>query len=354
MNKAQTGRDANEEPRSDGLWPFYERLLRRRPGDVLRGIFVAFALGLGFLGVHYASVGARVFEDSSWFLAFVIAIAAICIYYATDTLRSLCHDIVTRAGARTGRIYMDSVSGILSDRRLFFSGLLFGGVNCVFGSVFGLPYRDAIAQSTVLFGYFVAGFVCGLAVLGVYAILVAIKEVAQDDDYSFDFAAPDGCGGTAYVGDALLVFGSVTLLVGVFISIYILETEWLGGHEWWRVKLQYVWVAFPYLLSLIAFLAPAWPLHKALEEYKVREESAMKRQIGEVRAQIQDKTNDAARQKELRELMLFQQTLRLQLYKMRTWPFDLDTQMKYCAVAGANVAGSWATVSKWLRGHPFT
>ena len=66
-----------------------------------------------------------------------------------------------------------------------------------------------------------------MGVLGIYGVFVAISEFSHILKPSLDFTSPDNCGGTLFIGAALVVFGSVTMIAGVMISIYILKTNCL-------------------------------------------------------------------------------------------------------------------------------
>ena len=149
--------------------------------------------------------------------------------------------------AHDNQAHCISLKDTLSDRNFVLAGSFFGTLNCSLGYSFGLPYSNEPAIISVLFGYFFVGFVGGMGVLGIYGVFVAISEFSHILKPSLDFTSPDNCGGTLFIGAALVVFGSVTMIAGVMISIYILKTNWAEDHSRWVIALKYFWIVFPYL-----------------------------------------------------------------------------------------------------------
>jgi hypothetical protein len=328
--------------------PFYERLIARFPGYITGRVLVCLLPGLAFLGLHYASAGRKVFQDWSWFLAALIGAAMLCLYYATHTMRTLLPEmnIWLRPGGE--RVYMTALTRILSDRNFVLAGLFFGLLNCAIGISFGLPYSEAPARATILIGYFLAGFVCGMAVLGIYGICVSIGAFCRNATRSFDFTAPDRCGGTQFLGDALVIFASVTLIVGVMISVYIVETEWTGGNAWWIVALKSSWIVFPYAMSLIALVVPALPINHALRAYKIEQEVLLQDRLAEIRRSLEESHADPAKLKDLREDYKFEQSVREDLHRMRTWPYGTNAKVNYIIVLIPNLTATLKSASTWI------
>lgn len=316
--------------------PFYERLIRHIVGKVL----VSALLGLAFLGAHYVSIGNKVFTDWSWFLSALISAAMLCLYYATHTLRTILPEMNMRLGHGGDEVFMTPLNRILSDRHFVLAGLIFGLLNCGFGYCFGLPYWETPAILTILGGYFLAGFVCGMAAFGIYGVSVSISAFARKAKGSSDFTSPDRCGGTLFLGEALVIFSSVTLIVGVMISVYILKAAWTGGNRWWIISLKGFWIAFPYVMSLVALIVPAVPLNKALREYKMEQEDVLRDHLAEIRKRLEDNQLDAAQRKEVREDYEFQQGIRKELHRMRTWPYGLGANLKYLVIFVVNLFAS--------------
>jgi hypothetical protein len=280
-------------------------------------------------------------------LAVLIAGAMLCLYYATYTLQALLPEMEARSGSENKQAFMASLQKTLSDRNFLIAGLTFGVLNCIFGYWFGLPYLKTPTVVTILIGYFVAGFVCGMAVCGIYGVFEPIKAFSAQARTSFDFTEPDNCGGTGFLGDALIVFGSVTLIVGVMISIYVIKTDWQRDNSFRVVALKSVWIVFPYLCSLWALIGPAIPINDQLRAYKTEQDADLKRQLINARKNLTNEAETVDKKKAWREQYEFQQSQRRELHAMRTWPFGLAAYLKYVSLLGGNL---FAHISAALTG----
>ena len=335
-----------------GTWrPFFDHFGDRTSGIIITlRLAIAIALGLPFLVLHYSlrALGESDKNDWSWFLALLVTTAMICVYYATHTLKILIAQINARL-AKPVQPAAASPITILSNRNFVISGLIFGALNCGVGNVLGPPYSKQATLLIILFGYFVAGFVCGLAVWGICCIPKLVKPFARSTDLPFDFTSPDHCGGTAFVGDALIVFGSVTLIVGVTISIYILKTSWTYQNPQWVILLRDGWVVFPYVCSLFVLLAPAVPVHEALQIYKTKQDVQLENELTAIRKKLEDQTTASVDRRELRDEHDFLQNRRKDLHAMRTWPFSLGADAKYLSVFTVTGVGHVATAAEWVN-----
>jgi hypothetical protein len=328
--------------------PFYERLSARFPGYIFGRAVISLFLGSAFLVVRYASIGNGIFEDWSWFLGVLISTVMLCLYIATATL----HDLLSRMALYSvhgNGVYRDRLKDALSDRNFVIAGAFFGTLNCVLGYCFGLPDSHVLAIASILFGYFLVGFVSGMGVLGIYGVFVAISVFSRELKPALDFTSPDNCGGTQFIGDALVVFSSVTLIAGVMISICIIETRWSGDHGRGIVVLRYFWIVFPYIMSLIILLAPAIPLHLALRRYKLEQEDAFKSRLAAIRLSMEDGQLDGTKRKELRDDHEFGQNARRELHKMRLWPYGVSASSKYIIILIANSIATFNSFYGWVK-----
>jgi len=329
--------------------PFYERWLPRTCGVTSR-VAVSVALGLFVLALRSSAVGTGVFRDSSWLLALLIVVAMLSLYVATHTLRQLLCDIQVRwpsPQSSNPALAKDD----LPDRNFVVAGIVFGLVNCMFGLLFGLP---AVGWSavTLLVGFFVAGFICGMAVFGIVATSVLVGRSASDARRFFDFTAPDGCGGTSFVGGALTVFGSVTLLVGVMISLYILRVDWAHSGTWLVDVPKIAWIVFPYLMSLFVVIAPAASINSELRQYKSHEELKLRGRADTLVKAIEGESLSETDTKSLRESYELLRTVRQDLHKMRTWPLSWETKSKYVSglvsTGAVHMVAGLAKFSDWI------
>ena len=332
-----------------GFLPFYERLIKRFPGYIVGEVLVSLFLGIAFFVVHYICTGNRVFEDFSWFLSILITASMLCLYYATYTLRRIFPEMDIRLHPEDAQVYLIPLKVLLSDRNFILAGLFFGILNCAFGYSFGIPVIESTGVITIMGGYLLAGFICGMAAFGIYGVSVAIIAFSRKAKSSFDFTSPDHCGGMQFLGEALVVFSSVTLIVGVLISLYILKTDWIRESTWWIISLKGFWIVFPYVMSLIVLVVPAVAANKALTEYKMNQEMILQKHLTEIRTHLEGNKISAAEKEELRKEYEFQKNMRQDLHRMKTWPFGLNANLKYLAIFLPNVYASIKTASVWIH-----
>lgn len=326
--------------------PFYMRVA----GSLLTRLLVSVLLGLLFLAAHFVNRGAELFTDWSGFLAALITTAMLCLYYATHTLQSLFPKMDERLELdegvspegetrEKGHVYLTPLVRILSDRNFCRAGLFFGVVNVMFGFLFGLPYSDLAARATIVLGYFLAGFVCGMAVWGIWGMLVALRSFSRNAR-DYDFTSPDGCGGSRFLGDALVVFSSVTLVAGVMISVYIVRTEWGNPDTWWFSMVKVFWIAFPYVASLTALLVPAADIRTSLRQYQLDRDQTFNAKLNALRKQVEGHGMDEKKRQVLDDEIKYLEGRKKRLSKMRTWPFSRAASTKYTIVFCVNLVVS--------------
>ena len=318
--------------------PFYDRVANRLKMPFLGKVVVSIALGLLFIGPHYW-LADKWYQPTSILLAMIISMAMLSLYYATHVFRSILPVMVRRIKDK-GNLLGKPIENYLSTKKMIIFGLSFAVINCCLAALFGIPESQLVEQPspfayviTLYWGYFLAGFVCGMAVQGIVTVCHAIGVFGLNVQGNLDYTSPDNCGGTLFLGNALMIFGSVTLLVGILISLYIIKTEWgeLGNFV---KSLKIVWVIFPYLMSFIVFVVPVLTLNKSLTEYKSQQDYRLQSKLHSIRDSI-DKGGEVDLD-DLRKQYEFNQDMREKLHKMRTWPYGLDTNAKYMIVVIAN------------------
>ncbi len=326
--------NSDETKISDCLsfFPFYERFNVKLVGSAISKICISALLGFSFLALHYATIGNKIYKDWSWFLAVLITVTMLCLYFATATLHTLVSAMARQRPPLDKQASLPDLTRILSDRNFILAGSFFGILNCIVGWSFGLPYSNHSEMASILIGFFLAGFISGMAVLGIYGVCVTIGGFSKVAALSFDFTEPDNCGGTLFIGDRLVAFSSVTLIVGVMISFYITKTPWMGFETWWVITLKCFWIVFPYIMSLVVLIVPAVPLHNELMSYKVEQEALHKRRLTEIRRSLTDHEPNAAQRKELRDDYEFARNVRSNLHKMQTWPFGIGARLSYLVI----------------------
>ncbi|MEY2518408.1 MAG: hypothetical protein QOF24_167 [Verrucomicrobiota bacterium] len=321
--------------------PFYERIASCLPGYVASRVLLSALLGFAFLTLHHV-IGrpvliASLLADWSWFLALLISVAMLCLYYATYTLGNLCAEFDTRTSLdEQGRLQMHAERyafrfQIHSVRHLFWAFELYRRI------LAWIALRRNFRTDDHSHRLFYRGIRWRHGSLGIYGVTRALNAFSINARRTFDFTSPDGCGGTGLVGDSLIVFSSVFLIVGVMISIYMLKTQWSHQDTSFVNPVKIFWIVFPYICSLLALFGPALPIARELRLYKIEQQIALHKRLNEIRAALETQTG-AAERKDLREDHDFVQNRRKDLHGMRTWPFGLGANLKYLTIFAANVS----------------
>lgn len=327
--------------------PFYETAtdgISERLGVPVFGVLImAFLPGALFFVVHYfCTVGEPYkgtvahFHAWTWMVGFMIMAATLFVYYATDTLKRLFPQIDIWANSQPPLKYIQPLAQTLSNRNFLYAGLLFGILNTLMGKLFGVPYPTISAQVSIYIGFFLVGFICGLATWGIYGVLRTINVLTKENMIRLDFTAPDGCGGTQFLGNAFVKFGAVTLIMGVMISIYILSTWWINHPPPLVMVAIMAWVAFPYILSTVVLAVPAVLVNRVLEDYKLHQEKEFSTLLAENRLSL-GKNLDAERKKTIEENLERLSKDRVLLHHMWTWPFGKIQGLQYGTVFLGNV-----------------
>jgi hypothetical protein len=282
-------------------------------------------LGLVFLVPHLITTRAAVFRDLSWMVGLLISLATLLFYYATSALIDLIAETELRISAGLRYLYMRRLTFWLSDPKFLLAGTFFGFLNCTMGYLFGLQYRTLPSLLTIFWGYFVVGFVCGMAAYGLSGVIGFMRGFVTANP-TLDYREPDRCGGTSFLGEALVKFSLVNLIMGVLISFYIVYAPWTNRNHTIVRIFGWAWIGFPFLISLVHLLGPGTVIHRLLRKYKKQEQRTLLARLRQTRARIPSAGVDA---KALREELEYELRLQAELYKMKTWPFSLDSAVHY-------------------------
>jgi len=309
----------------------------------------------------------HIIGDWSWFLALLIIVVMFCLYYATHVFRNMIPEVIRRIPQDvTEEDIVVPIANILTKWGFIICGIIFGVVNCCMGITFGIPDNKWFAASTLLFGFFLAGFVNGLAVFGIYGVLASIKIFLNKIDSSIDFTSPDRCGDTAFLGTALMVFSSVTLISGVMISIYILKAPWVSVSPdnnlvfvlkmpWGLLNknlvnvLKAFWIAFPYMMAFVVLVVPALEINKILRKYKIRNEGELQKKLVTLQNEIENPETDSKIRKDKQDDYNYFLEKRKILYNMRTWPFSAGANTKFLSVILINVCTTVTGSYDWVN-----
>ena len=340
----------------DTLYPFYDKLADRLRISFAGKLILSILLGLSFLGLRYISVMQTdnvlkyIFEDWSWFLALLITTVMLSLYYATHVFRNMLPEVFRRIPKDvTEKDILAPILKILNNRGFIICGVVVGIINCGFGLAFGIPDNKWFADLTLLFGFFLAGFVNGLAVFGIFGVLASVNSFSDKIDSSIDSTAPDRCGDTAFLGTALMVFSSVTLIAGVMISTYILKAPWGNSDANWVIVLKAFWIAFPYVMSIAVLVLPALRINKILRDYKTRGEGELRKKLATLQDEIENPETDSTTRGEKQDIYNYFSERRKELYNMRTWPFSAGANTKFLSFFSANIYTTFAGSHDWVK-----
>ncbi len=352
------------ESRPRKFQPFYEAVTAHLPGpaSLIWKVGLSVTFGVAFLIALFITIGKGILGDWVWLLSAMITTSMLSLYYATDTLRNLFPHMDSRLHQRgkpfrrAKQTYYRTVRKRLSDRNFMAAGVFFGIVNCAMGYLFGVPAAYNWSGRIAIFSaFFVVGFVCGMAALGIYGVLETVKEFITAPHLELDYTAPDGCGGMRFLGEALVKFGSVTLVMGVLIAVFIMKFPWAGEESFVVRGFRWFWIAWPFALSLIVLLAPATEISRVLSDYKVDQQDKLDERLADLRTRANDPSVLASDREAARKEGEYYSKQREDVYEMSTWPYGFRSSVKYASVFIANagalaMAGAKTMVEKLVKG----
>lgn len=331
------------------FYPFYERFAEKLGVKIIGKVMFSLLAGLFFFVPYYMAEYKSALHDWSWLLAVLISTGFLFLFYATTTLRSLFPRWDQHFGEETSGIYLEPLTTILSDRNFLLAGVLFGILNMLMGFCFGITVTETISQVLLYFGFFLAGFACGLPAYGIYGVIVTISAITDDQQFHIDFSSPDRCGGLGFMGDALVKFSLLTLIEGILIATYIYNAQWGNTGTDWIQLIMWFWIAFPFILSLLVLIAPAVEINNMLDNYKHKQERNLLKNCQELRAKSEgvDLTSDQRSLLRTEYTYLIQQ--REEIHKMRTWPFTVASTTSFLGAFVSNIVFAKSLVEKFIK-----
>lgn len=338
------------ESTADDFDPFYERLARRFPNVLIPKVSLPLAMALAYYGLHRAVVpGSGAAALYPELLALVIFVIPLLVYLATGMFDELSEQMNNRVDTGRRPAFRATLARLLSDRHFGLAAAFSGLVSVAAAKALGLDLDTTSQLLVVAGGYFLAGALAGLALWGIIGIVRTIRVYVREDRPRYDVTAPDGCGGMLFLGRAITKFGILAMIGGVLVSSYLLLAEGQvhggKGHSAgsWEVILLWSLVAVPYIFSALVLLAPTFQLHHALHAHRVNEDQRIEKVLKGLEAEIKEAGADVDRLKALHFRRDDTRARRKMLYAMSSWPFSLDTHLKYALLVVLN--GAWTLFS---------
>lgn len=341
-----------EEDKSLGFFsPFYEKRSRKTQLSFTLKLLFSLACGIAYdcLLLAFLNNKTLFYSHKLWLLGLIVGVALLALYLATAAFRRLLPSLCEMDSPT--RHCRDVVKAKLKDNYFLGGGLLFACLNCLVGYSFGVPilYHTDLGTLTILYlGFALAGFVCGMAVWGVIAVVAVCNELALNLQQAIDYRDPDGSGGTGFLGNALVLFGVVTMVVGVLISLFITAMPWqrTAENEWVQL-IMWGWIAFPYIVTATVVAVPAMAVGQQLSRYKFIKRRELTEKLRRLEADLQSNLDHEqrpifkARVEELREDLSA-------LHAMRVSPITRQTGYNFLAAIVPNLFGSSLAVTKLM------
>jgi len=275
--------------------------------------------------------------------------AMLGLFYATSTLIELVAEADTRISAPSKNSYVKPVRFWLSDGKFILAGTAFGTLNCLMGYSFGIPYHTPSSKLTIFLGFFIVGFVAGMAAYGLPGVVGLAREIAKANP-PLDYRDLDRCGGTSFLGQALIKFSVLNLVMGVMISIYIVFAPWTHRNLAPVRILRWAWIAFPYIVSSAHLIGPGGAIHGLLGRYKKETQNKLATELKSIKGELKA---SGGKDKELREDLEYNLKLQRELYEMHTWPFSLSSIVHYGVAICLDAVPTFLGIVKLLmEKHP--
>lgn len=323
------------------FYPFFERAADRLSSGLGKPMICAMLPTVAFCAVWLVK-GGEILQDWSWLLPILIGIAASSVYYATATL----HKLIFEMGRWAEADQSPRFAHILRDRIFIAWGAFFAFANTTMGLIFGIPGGRA-AHVVFVAEFALVGFICGLAVCGIYGVVSVVDGFAPLIKSQLDYRAPDGCGGTHSLGAAFVQFSSVTMTTGIMIALYVGFTRWTNLDLIVKV-LRWGWIVFPFVWAIGVFAFPGWAISKVANEYKAEQDQTLRKLISEHKHNSHNPL-PGKREAERKEYE-YAIKERSALYKMHSWPFSLGSSIHFAVVLLLNGAAAGKDALEILHG----
>lgn len=325
--------------------PFFEGSFNGQRFSFSTKFFLILLLGIGYLLLLNQFLPKSVFyNERAWLLAAIISSALLALNIAVSTFRHIL-DKTLEHNFHPSELQI-LVSRKLHNRNFILSGIFFAFANLGLGYYFGVEQHSLLNQQAIYILYlsfWLAGFVCGMAIAGIYGVIAIFRQITPNLKHKIDFCEPDGCGGTSYLGSGLLIFGAVTLCLGVLISLFLSGFNWSDKQDKWIFLLLHCWALFPYLMTFIVVALPAILINTELLDYKKHTRKTLLQEIHNRQRTLNSTDNETIRKQIELEIKTQREQL-AELYKMSSTPFGQKTLFHSVIALLPNLAGTYSAI----------
>jgi hypothetical protein len=338
------------------LNPFYCRIIDRSFIPFLGKVLVSLLTGALFLipklivdHERIDFVKDHLVKDQSFILLAVIVVAMLSLYYATYVLKGLMVRMQRFMKSENAGAFFAPYYKMLRDRNFVLVGLIFAIFNTALGLYLGIHEELWSASYWVLiWGYVLAGFICGMAVLGVYTVLQLMHHYAKDQSLNLDYRAPDNSGGLQFIGNAILRFGLVIIITGILIASYILFNPWSDGGIF-RIIVKAFWVVFPFVVAMTITFSPIHDFSKLLIAFKNEKDRELSAEIKALESEM-----NTANAEDIQDKIDVLNEQRKLVFKMNTIPLDRASNFLLYAGNMASLIPGGMKIFEWLGKNGFS
>ncbi len=273
------------------FYPFYDPY---RQGDTLSYSSKAgISLGIGavYLLFQYYSLQDKTifFTQYCWILGVIISTATMALYLATDVFRrslSVMREIETSQDEVLDReVSLNVISEWATNTRYLLAGFGFAAANTTIAHLLGVPmeFHESIFSLFMMYaGFFLAGFSCGMGMLGILIVIVLYLKFAPTLQDSLDPNNPDGTGGIKKLGDSLWVFGGLIGAIAILVAIYLFGVSWVYAYKGYVQVIFIFWIALPFIVAISVVLIPGLAVRSQVTSYKQSKSKQLKQEKSKI------------------------------------------------------------------------
>ncbi|MCG8414147.1 MAG: hypothetical protein MI746_07995 [Pseudomonadales bacterium] len=253
------------------FYPFYDPY---RDGNMLSmtaKVSLSLSVGLIYILALFMAISDKMafFEQSLWVLGAIMSTCIMALYAATMAFRKSLATIDKFEGQT--KLTRGIVDNWLTDQRFVMAGVGFATLNTAIGHLLGVPavIHESVAALTLIYiGFFLSGFLAGIGLLSIAAVIKLVLNFAPNLQHSLDPEDPDGSGGIGTLGDSLWFFALLIGAVGVLVSIFLANVRWTFMYKSYVQLLYLFWLTLPYILAVSIVLVPGLAVRRQVSQYK--------------------------------------------------------------------------------------